>query len=452
MPVFVFTDTRRTPSVSACSSLYQSLIVSPGVAVTAPVGLKVRSTSLSLKTTLVRGSLLANGYMIAHGGTVAGAPPVQAPPLQVSLVVQALPSSQEGAGPPTHRPPLQASFVVHMLPSLQGAALLVCTQPVAWLQPSSVQGFPSSQLGVAPPTQFPPLQASLVVHALPSLQGAVLLVWTQPVDGLQVSSVQRLPSSQLGPAPPTHRPPLQASLVVQALPSVQGSVLLPWRQPVVGSQLSSVQRLLSLQLSAGPPAQLPWLQVSLVVQALPSVQGAVLFVCTQPVDGLQVSSVQTLPSSQLGGAPPTQRPPLQASLVVQALPSLQGRVLLACTQPVVALQLSSVQPLPSSQLGAGPPTHRPALQVSFSVHAFPSLQAALLLVWAQPVDGLQVSSVQSSQLRATPPMHCPPLQVSLVVQALPSLQATWLAVWTQPLAGSQLSSVQGLPSSHEIGV
>ena len=43
-----------------------------------------------------------------------------------------------------------------------------------------------------------------------------------------------------------------------------------------------------------------------MVQALPSVQGAVLFVCTQPVDGLQVSSVQTLPSSQLGGAPPTQ--------------------------------------------------------------------------------------------------------------------------------------------------
>ena len=141
--------------------------------------------------------------------------------------------------------------------------------------------------------------------------------------------------------------------------------------------------------------------------------------------------------------------------MVQELPSLQGRALLACTQPVVALQLSSVQTLPSSQLGAGPPTHRPALQVSFSVHAFPSLQAALLLVWAQPVDGLQVSSVQSlpsSQLGATPPMHCPPLQVSLVVQALPSLQATWLAVWTQPLAGSQLSSVQGLPSSHEIGV
>src|SRR5205807_2291393 len=218
--------------------------------------------------------------------------------LQVSSV-QTLPSSQEGAGPPTHRPPLQASFVVHMLPSLQGAALLVCTQPVAWLQPSSVQGFPSSQLGGAPPTQFPPLQASLVVHALPSLQGAVLLVWTQPVAGSQPSSVQRLPSLQLGAGPPVQRPPLQVSLVVQALPSLHGGVLLVCAQPVVGLQLSSVQRLPSSQFGAGPPMHCPPLQASLVVQALPSLQGDVLLVCAQPVAGLQLSSVQGLPSSQL---------------------------------------------------------------------------------------------------------------------------------------------------------
>src|SRR5437762_1095896 len=159
MPVFVFTDTRRTPSVSACSSLYQSLIVSPGVAVTAPVGLKVRSTSLSLKTTLVRGSLLANGYMIAHGGTVAGAPPVQAPPLQVSLVVQAL-------------------------PSLQGAVLLTWTQPRGWSLGTGLLTTPGGWFEGGPPAQRPPLQVTLVVQALPSLHGAVLLVCAQPVDGL----------------------------------------------------------------------------------------------------------------------------------------------------------------------------------------------------------------------------------------------------------------------------
>src|SRR5438876_11080289 len=126
--------------------------------------------------------------MIAHGGTVAGAPPVQVPPLLVSLVVQAW-------------------------PSLQGAVLLTWTQPVEGLQVSSVQRLPSSQVGAGPPTHRPPLQASFVVQALPSLQGAALLVCTQPVAGLQPSSVQALPSSQLGGAPPTQCPALQESVV-----------------------------------------------------------------------------------------------------------------------------------------------------------------------------------------------------------------------------------------------
>src|SRR5439155_21565879 len=125
-------------------------------------------------------------------------------------------------------------------------------------------------VGAGPPTQLPPLQVSFVVHALPSSHGAMLLVCAQPVDGLQVSSVQRLPSSQLGPAPPTHRPPLQASLVVQALPSLQGRVLLAWRQPVVGSQLSSVQGLPSSQVIGGSAEHVPWLQASVVGWEVPS--------------------------------------------------------------------------------------------------------------------------------------------------------------------------------------
>src|SRR5439155_604420 len=103
--------------------------------------------------------------------------------------------------------------------------------------------------------------------------------------------------------------------------------------PVVGSQLSSVQAIPSLQLGAAPPTQAPPLQVSPVVQALPSLQGLVLLVCVQPVAGLQPSVVQTLPSSQLGAVPPTQVPPLQVSPVVQAFPSLQGLVLLVCVEP-----------------------------------------------------------------------------------------------------------------------
>src|SRR5262245_49845623 len=47
-----------------------------------------------------------------------------------------------------------------------------------------------------PPTQVPLLQTSLVVQELPSLQGALLLAWRQPSCGSQMSSVQGLPSSQ----------------------------------------------------------------------------------------------------------------------------------------------------------------------------------------------------------------------------------------------------------------
>ena len=189
----------------------------------------------------------------------------------------------------------------------------------------------------------------MVVHASPSLHGALLLECTQPMMVSQLSSVQPLLSSQLGGAPPTQAPPLQVSFVVQASPSSHGFVLLVWTQPEPKSQLSSVQTLLSLQFGGGPPAQLPPLHVSLVVQASPSSQGAVLLVLTQPVAGLQLSSVHTLLSLQFGGGPPTQEPPLQVSLVVHALPSLHGALLLAWTHPMDGLQLSSVQTLLSSQ-------------------------------------------------------------------------------------------------------
>ena len=52
-------------------------------------------------------------------------------------------------------------------------------------------------------------------------------------------------------------------------------------------------------------------------------------------------------------------PPLQTSLVVHALPSLHGRLLLACWQPSAASQKSSVHGLPSSQSSGLPATHVP---------------------------------------------------------------------------------------------
>jgi hypothetical protein len=269
---------------------------------------------------------------------------------------------------------------VQAFPSLHAAALFVWRHPVAGLQESSVQPFASSQFSAGPPTHAPPLQASAVVQAFPSLHAAVLFVWTQPVAGLQESSVQPLLSLQSRAGPPTHTPPLHASAIVHAFPSLHAAVLFVWTHPVAGLQESSVQPLLSLQSSAGPPAQAPPLQVSTVVHALPSSHGATLSVCRQPVPGMHESSVQGLPSSQLNGDDPAQVPPEQISAVEHGSPSSQASELFAWTHPVAGLQESSVQTLPSLQSSAGPPAHAPPLQVSAVVQALPSLQDTALFV------------------------------------------------------------------------
>jgi hypothetical protein len=72
---------------------------------------------------------------------------------------------------------------------------------------------------------------------------------------------------------------------------------------------------------------------------------AVFAVWVHPQLGLQLSFVQTLPSSQFLGLPPTQTLLEHVSLVVQALPSSHEAVFAVFTQPVDALQLSFVQTL-----------------------------------------------------------------------------------------------------------
>ncbi len=112
---------------------------------------------------------------------------------------------------------------------------------------------------------------------------------------------------QGSPACAEQLPPAQVSLPLQKIPSLQGAVLLAWTQPDVGLQESSVQGLWSSQ-TRGVPTR-------------------------QPTSGSQVSRpLQTLPSSQTRGGPPRQTPPEQASYVVQALPSSQGAVLLTWVQ------------------------------------------------------------------------------------------------------------------------
>ena len=171
---------------------------------------------------------------------------------------------------------MHTSPVVHASPSSQASALLAWTQPVAVLHESLVQGSESSQSTAKPGWQLPNEHASPLVQALPSVQATVLSPLTQPVVMLQLSVVQTLPSSQLIAPPDTQAPATQASPEVQALPSVQASVLLANTQPLDGAQLSVVHGLLSLQASALPGWQAPAAQTSPVVHALLSEQVTVL--------------------------------------------------------------------------------------------------------------------------------------------------------------------------------
>jgi hypothetical protein len=243
-------------------------------------------------------------------------------------VVQTL-SSLQTVVVPTQLPEAHASDLVHGLPSLHDVPVrLTFLQPVAVSQLSWVHCLLSSQLRLVPGAQLPLLlHRSDTVQALPSLhESPVRAVFLQPLVVSQLSTVQVLPSSQLTVLPTQLAAALQTSPLVQAEPSEQAvPVKATFLQPVAVSQLSCVHGLLSPQFCAGPGTQAPLaLHLSATVQALSSVQlEPVLAVLMQPPDSVQESVVQGLPSSQFCVVP-KQAPALHLSPVVQALPSLHA--------------------------------------------------------------------------------------------------------------------------------
>ena len=92
------------------------------------------------------------------------------------------------------------------------------------------------------------------------------------------------------------------------------------------------------------------------MQAIPSSQLAWLGVWMHPATAMQLSSVQGLPSSQpvLAIAMPTQLPVEQSSKLVHALPSSQAAVVATKTHPLIGVQLSLVQGFLSSQALTAP--------------------------------------------------------------------------------------------------
>lgn len=147
------------------------------------------------------------------------------------------------------------------------------TQPFSGWQLALVQGPEPVQTAGLPGWQLPLLHVSPAVHALLSEHCSALLVCVQPVAASQLSSVQNSLSSQGSGWPAEQTPLPQASPPVHASPSSQGPLLSVCRQPLCGAQLSVVHALPSSQLSAAPEVQVPLLQPSSPLHASPSKQG-----------------------------------------------------------------------------------------------------------------------------------------------------------------------------------
>jgi hypothetical protein len=122
------------------------------------------------------------------------------------------------------------------------------------------------------------------------------------------------------------------SVWVQALPSLHAvplALLGLLQTPVAGLQVPALWHWSSaLQVTGLPPLQAPAWQVSVWVQALPSLHAvplALLGLVQTPVAGLQVPALWHWSSAlQVTGLPPLQAPAWQVSVWVQALPSLHA--------------------------------------------------------------------------------------------------------------------------------
>src|SRR5437879_6168060 len=175
-----------------------------------------------------------------------------------------------------------------------------------------------------------------------------------------------------------------------------------------------------------------------------------------PDAGLQTPAVwHWSAAAQATGLAPTQAPASQVSVCVQALPSLHGAPLSLgglLQTPVAGSQVPAVWHWSAAAQTTGfAPTQAPAWQVSVCVHALASLQVVplgLAGLLQAPVAGSQVPAAWhwSAAVHTTgfAPTQAPAWQVSLCVHALASLQLVPLGLaglLQAPEAGLQTPAV-----------
>jgi hypothetical protein len=185
------------------------------------------------------------------------------------------------------------------------------------------------------PVHVPLWHVSVWVHALPSLHVVPLPAVGfehAPVVGLHVPAAWHWSLAvQVTGLEPAHTPDWHESACVHALPSLQevpfGRAGLE-QAPLDGSHVPATWHWSAAKQMTGlDPVQAPLSQLSVSVQALPSLQ-VVPFAAVgfehAPVLGSHVPAVWHWSSAvQVTGLAPMQAPLWQASLCVQALPSLQ---------------------------------------------------------------------------------------------------------------------------------
>ena len=182
-------------------------------------------------------------------------------------------------------PAEQASFTVQILPSLQrvpSGARGFEQRPLAGLQtPAMWHASEAVQTTGSDPEQMPATQASVRVHGSESLQG-VLSGATgfehRPLAGLQVPARWHASEAvQTTGLEPAHAPPTQVSVRVQASPSLQGvlSGATGFEQrPLAGLQVPARWHASEAAQTTGlEPTHAPPTQVSVCVHGSESLQG-----------------------------------------------------------------------------------------------------------------------------------------------------------------------------------
>src|SRR5262249_38261528 len=240
------------------------------------------------------------------------------------------------------RPPPPAweeSLWVRALPSLQAVPLAFGEGPqrsVFSLQPPMLQAFPAAEQSRGEPPQTPAVQTSLTVQNSPSSHAepsALSGLEQMPLAGSQVPATWHWSSAvQTTGLAPTQVPAWQGSVWVRGVPALQAAALALSgleQMPLSGSQVPATWHWSSAVQTTGlVPTQVPAWQVSVWVQASPSLQAAPLALTgleQVPLAGLQTpASWHWSEAVQATGFVPVQTPASHTSVWVQALPSVQA--------------------------------------------------------------------------------------------------------------------------------